>query len=574
MTTVVAASDLDLFALLMKLLGGLGVFLFGMDMMSTALKLAAGNRMRAMLGRLTKSPVSGVLTGTVVTGVLQSSSVTTVLTVGFVSAGLMTFAQSVPVIFGSNIGTTTTAQIVSLKVTDYALLLVAAGYPLVLLGRSPRAKGYGHVLAGLGFVFLGMLLMGEGMGPLRTEPGFQSLMVKLRHPLLGLLVGAVFTGLVQSSSATTGIVIALSTQGLITLPTGIALTLGANVGTCSTAMLATIGKSREALRVAVVHVLFNVAGAALWIGFVDQLASLVTWMSPTSPELTGAERLAAETPRQIANAHTVFNVANTLVFLPFTAMIARVVLRLLPDRPAEEVEVARPVHLDESLIGVPALSLAAARQEVRHVGEAVVGMIEAAVPLVLTGDRKELERLRDADRTVDALHAHLIDYLKRASQAPMTPKQTAEDHALFEAANGLEHMADLVETNLVGAGLDRVERGLEVGAETRDRIRVLHGKVREAVRASVDAFVAEDREAARRVVAAKREINRLAADAARHQRRRLASDAPRRVETYTFETEIVESLKRVYYFAKRLARETIAAGDEEPAPTPEWDLQQ
>ena len=278
-----ASGELEVFQLVMGLLGGLALFLFGMEQMAEALKAVAGERMRDILSRLTANRLMGALTGAFVTAVIQSSSVTTVLVVGFITAGLMSVSQSVGIIMGANIGTTITAQIIAFKVTKFALLMIAVGFAMTLLAKRERRRQQGAGLMGLGLVFFGMAVMGEAMAPLRSYQPFLDAMVRLEHPALGILVGALFTALVQSSSATTGIVIVMAGQGLISLETGIALAFGANVGTCVTALLASIGKPREAVRAAAVHVLFNVAGVLVWVGFIDQLAQLVTWISPTAP---------------------------------------------------------------------------------------------------------------------------------------------------------------------------------------------------------------------------------------------------------------------------------------------------
>jgi len=308
-------NDIDWVTMGMGLFGGLALFLFGMDQMADALKAVAGERMKDILARLTTNRVMGALTGAFVTAVINSSSVTTVLLVGFISAGLMSLAQSVGVIMGANIGSTFTAQLIAFKVTKAALLMIGIGFVMMFVGKRERIKQYGAMVMGLGLVFFGMGVMSDAMAPLRTYEPFLDVMEEMENPLIGIAVAALFTGLIQSSAATTGIVIVMASQGLVNLPTGIALAFGANIGTCATAALAAIGKPREAVRAAVVHVLFNVAGVLVWVGFIDQLADLVRWMSPQYPELSGKAQLAAEVPRQIANAHTMFNVANTLLFL-------------------------------------------------------------------------------------------------------------------------------------------------------------------------------------------------------------------------------------------------------------------
>ena len=319
--TVAEPASIDTFKLLMNLFGGLALFLFGIDQMSDGLKAVAGNRMATLLGSMTRNRFLGGITGAFVTAILNSSSVTTVLVVGFTTAGIMTLQQSIGVIMGANIGSTMTAQIVAFNVTQYAMLPITIGFGMIFFGKNESTKHGGAMLFGLGLLFGGMGIMSSAMYPLRSFEPFLDLMAQMENPLLGILVGAAFTALVQSSAATTGIAIVMAAEGLMSLPAGIALALGANIGTCATALLAAIGKPVAARRAAGAHVLFNVLGVLIWLPFIGLLAQLATAASPMHPELVGAARMAEEVPRQIANAHTIFNVANTVIFIWFTGVL-------------------------------------------------------------------------------------------------------------------------------------------------------------------------------------------------------------------------------------------------------------
>ena len=320
-----SSPTIDIFGISIGLLGGLALFLFGLDELTSMLKATAGARMRDALARVTTNRFKGVLAGGLITAVIQSSSITTVLVVGFVSAGLMTLQQSIGVIMGASIGTTVTAQIIAFKVTQYALIAIVIGFSMQFFFQGDQIRRYGMLVFGLGLVFYGMSLMGDATRPLRSYQPFIDLLTQMDSRLLAILISAGFTALVQSSSATTGVIIVLGSQGLITLEQGIALVLGANIGTCITALLAAIGKEPPGLRAALIHVGFNVLGVLLWFGLIEELADLARWMSPSLPHLDGMERIAAEMPRQIANAHTIFNVGNTLVFIWFTGAFAATV---------------------------------------------------------------------------------------------------------------------------------------------------------------------------------------------------------------------------------------------------------
>ncbi|MCB1877627.1 MAG: Na/Pi cotransporter family protein [Chromatiales bacterium] len=543
----------------MSLFGGLALFLFGMEQMSEALKAVAGERMKLVLARLTTNRFMGAATGALVTAIIQSSSVTTVLVVGFISAGLMSMAQSIGVIMGANIGTTITAQIIAFKITKFALLMIAIGFGLWFFGRADKLKQYGAMIMGLGLVFFGMSVMSDAMSPLRSYQPFLDLMTRMENPLIGILVAAVFTALVQSSSATTGIVIVMASQGFVTLPAGIALAFGANVGTCVTAMLAAIGKPREALRAALVHVLFNVFGVLLWLGLINWLAGIVTTLSPAHPELQGSARLAAEVPRQIANAHTVFNLANTLIFIGFTAQFARLVEWLVPDRPLPQEEKIRPKFLDTELLDTPSLALDRVRFELARVGEFTSQMLEAIMPALIRGNVADLQRIAKLDDQVDTLHGDIITYLGQLSRRPLTPEQTDSFLAMMAIANDLESIGDLMETDLTKAGERRLQRGFSISSSTAEKLTELHGAVLEELKKSLKSLSQADVGVAKEVVEAKDRTNQLAEAAFSHAAKRLIADEPNRLGIYRLEVEIIEKLRRIYYFSKRIAK-AIAEG--------------
>ena len=546
--------SLQVGSILMGLIGGLALFLFGLDQMSDALKLIAGDGLKKVLAKLTTNRFTGALAGAFVTAVIQSSSVTTVLVVGFISAGLMSLTQSVGVIMGANIGTTITAQLVAFKVTHYALLLVATGFFMLFCSKNEKVRHYGHMIMGLGLIFFGMYLMSDGTKPLRTYPPFMEVMQQMDNPLTAILLAAAFTALVQSSSATTGLVITLASQGFISLDAGIALIFGANVGTCVTAALASLGKPREAVRAAVVHIVFNVAGVVIWFAFIPQLAALVSWFSPSNPDLVGAARLAAETPRQIANAHTVFNIGNTALLIWFATPLAWLVRRIVPDRPRVEAEVARPKYLDPILLQTPALAMDIVRMEMGRLGTAALRMMRGALNVVIRGSREEINALEDLDNKVDSLHGAIVTYLGRLSKENLSNRQSEQLHDYLSAANYIESIGDMIETNLVEAGRDRLRANLQISQPTEDVLSALNKKVAWATERAIRALVSNDKEIARQVADAKVEINRLAAEAEVHLSRRLSADEPNRLATFRLESEIMEYLRRMYYFAKRIAK--------------------
>jgi phosphate:Na+ symporter len=548
-----------------ELLGGLALFLYGIDQMTTGLRAVAGDRMKLVLARLTSNRFTGALTGAVVTAIIQSSSVTTVLVVGFTTAGLMSFSQAIGVIMGANIGTTVTAQIVAFKITKAALGMIAAGFAFLFFSKRNTIRHYGGILMGLGLVFFGMTVMSGAMEPLRSYQPFLDLMVRMENPAVGILVAMLFTALIQSSSATTAIVVVLAGQGFISLPAGIALALGANVGTCVTALLASIGKPREAIRAATTHVLFNVGGVLLWVGLIDQLAWLATAISPVHEELAGKARLAAEAPRQIANAHTVFNVANTAIFIGFTTVIARFVEWLVPDRPLALEADVRPLFLDQDLLKTPALALEQVRHEINHMGEQVKEMLSRIMPAILAGSPAALYEIRGIDERVDALHAEIVTYLGKISGRELTPVQTETFLRLMDAANDLENIGDVIEMNLVELGINRINKGVSISAPTQKVLRGFHDVVSRAVENAIHAVSENSPEAAESVTSMKKEITAIVNSAALHEAKRLVVNEPHRIEAYTIEMDIAEKLQRIYFFARRMAR-TVRASESAAQP--------
>jgi phosphate:Na+ symporter len=353
----------------------------------------------------------------------------------------------------------------------------------------------------------------------------------------------------------------MASQGFITLPAGIALAFGANIGTCVTALLAAIGKPREAVRAAAVHVLFNVAGVLVWLPLISWLAGVVTSISPSHPELDGIQRLAAETPRQIANAHTIFNIANTLIFIWFTGQIARLVERLVPDRPLEEEGlIVRTKYLDEELLSTPALALDRVRLEILHMGETVDEMLKAIMPAIIKGNRDNLGKIARMDDQVDILHAQIIDYLGKISKQTLTEAETKEFLRLMEATGDLENIGDTVETNLVALGHERIDQGVSVSEPTQEVLNGFQKAITSAVASAVMAVSQRNELAAQQVVSMKDEITRLADSAAVHEAQRLVAEEPNRIPAYTIEMDIIEKQKRIYYFAKRMAKTVMPAG--------------
>lgn len=535
--------------------GGLALFLYGMRQMTEALKTVAGTGMKNLLGRLTANRFAAAGAGAVVTAVIQSSSVTTVLIVGFISAGLLNLSQSIGVILGANVGTTITAQIIAFQVYKYGLLLIAAGFFTEVLASRERIRQWGVAAMGLGLILFGMELMSIATGPFRDWQPFLDALQRMSSPVFGIIAGAVFTAIVQSSSATTGIVIVLASQGLITLELGIGLIFGANIGTCVTAFASAVGRPREALQAAWAHVIFNVAGVVLWILFIGPFADAVRAISPVSAELQGLERLAADTPRQIANAHTLFNVGNLVLFIWFATPLARLVQNIAPKPPVPPE--ARPKYLDKMYLSTPALALDQVRRELTYLGEVVNSMLQGSMRVATLGSEQDAVMLAEADNKVDAIYENLIRYLGTLSQERLVASQPKELEDFVGIANYLENIGDVIEKDLLTVARKRQRRHLVISRETLDKLQAVADEVCRAFDDALLAVETADSDKALDVLESKASVFGLADEASAHIVNRLVADAPQRIETFQIETDIIEIYRRLNTLTRRIARLSV-----------------
>ncbi len=530
------------------LFGGLGLFLLGVQRLTMSLKAMTGDHLRRALARLTTNRVTAAATGVGITAIVQSSTITTVLTVGFVAAGLMGTVPALGVVVGANVGTTMTAQLVAFDVRSWALALVAVGAATMVLTTRERPLRRAEAALGLGLVLFSMRLMSDSVAPLRSSDGFLDAMARLDTPLLGLVAGGAATVVLQSSSATTALAIVLTSQGLLSTPAAVAVVMGANVGTCLTAGIAAIGKPTAAVRVAVGHIGFNAVGAAAWIGLVTQL----TWLAERLPGGGG------DPGRTLANAHTVFNVVNAAVALMVLGPAARLIERAIPERNGRRRRGRRyrQVPLDDALLISPALALAAARRELAEMSSLVIAMSQKIPGIVLAGNHDRIDRLLAADDDVDAHHQHLVGYLTHLGQQPLTEAETRELVATLGAANDLETIGDVIETNLVRAARRRVEHTISLDARADERLRRLHAEVHRALLLACQGLLDGDDTAAQRSVSTETRVHELVD--------RIASStladglgASTSLEAYTLERDIAEQLRRIAHVARRIARASL-----------------
>lgn len=434
--------------ILFGLLGGLAVFLYGMTMMSDYLQKAAGERMKKILRVLTINPVMGVISGALVTAVLQSSSATTVMTIGFVSAGLMTLPQAISVIFGANIGTTMTAQLIAFKLSDYVWIIIFAGFLVYFLGKSRKVKAVGGTILGFGLLFLGIDTMGSVMKPLASSEVFANAIREVANiPILGMLVGCGMTLVVQSSSATIAVLQNIASQAgpdgvhsVIGLAGAIPVLLGDNIGTTITAILASLNQSKDAKRAAAAHCIFNLSGSLIFIWFVKPYANLIEWISPKGNELDIISR-------QIANAHTGFNIIMTLAWTPLIPLMVKIVKKLIPDRRGEELPEEQPVYLDNAFVGQPIAALRLAAKEIVRCSDMVREMLGGFNTLSKKDPAEQYKELTYVQRKAETekkLSDYISEYMERIfSTGALSEEQANQSTGILFILNEIDRISML-----------------------------------------------------------------------------------------------------------------------------------
>ena len=420
----------------LALLGGLALFLYGMQMMSTGLEAAAGNRMKSILEKLTSNRVKGVLVGAAITAVIQSSSATTVMVVGFVNSGLMTLKQAVWVIMGANIGTTITGQLIALDIGAIAPLFAIAGVGAIMFIKSEKVHHISSIFAGLGILFMGMDMMGAAMSPLKESEAFISLMTKFDNPLLGILVGALFTAVIQSSSASVGILQALASTGMIPLSSAVFVLFGQNIGTCITAVLASIGMKVNAKRTTVIHLLFNIIGTVLFT-VICLVTPYVTWIEAMTP---------GDPVAQIANAHTVFNIVTTLLLLPFGTHMANIAVRILPDSKKADDEDLRLKYIrpfeSSYAIGHSAVAVSQVRDEVNRMRDMVAKNISDSFDSLVQYDEKLRKKVSEREEYIDFLNKGISKYIVSLMASEMNMSDSRKINGYYAIISNLERIGD------------------------------------------------------------------------------------------------------------------------------------
>lgn len=478
--------------LIFGLIGGLGLFLFGMKTMSEGLQKVAGNRIRKILAALTNNRVVGMLVGLAVTAIIQSSSATTVMVVGFVNAGLMSLVQSIGVVLGANIGTTVTAQLIAFKITKFALPAIGVGAGLKLFSKSKKWVYIGEIILGFGMLFFGLSVMKGAFDPIKGSEAFKAIFLTVgNNHLLGVLIGALLTIIVQSSSATIGITLALASSGLLSFEASIALILGENIGTTITANIAAIGTNLAARRTALAHFLFNALGTAYLLFLFPYYMEFISYI--TEPVVGGAADFVVQTPEQaaalgaaigdkpyiaryIANTHTMFNIINVLVFLPLVGILAKVSTMVI--RGADEEVEFHLKYLDNRVLNTPPIALGQARAETRRMAQVALKNLDRTLQFMKEGDLKRVQKLQEREDLLDLMQKEITDFLVALSQKSIAEETSTEIASLMHMVNDLERVGDHCE-NLWRLGQRRITEKVafsdqaigeleEISSQTRD----------------------------------------------------------------------------------------------------------
>ncbi|MBI1845919.1 MAG: Na/Pi cotransporter family protein [Candidatus Rokubacteria bacterium] len=517
---------------LLALFGGMALMLYGIRSSGEALQRAAGGRLRQLLTGLARNRLLAAVCGAAGTAIIQSSAATTLMLIGFVSAGLMTFRQTLGVILGADIGTTVTVQLIAFKITDYAPFLVGAGYVTTVIASRRVAKDIGHAVLGFGLIFLGLKLILAGVEPLRANPLAGQLLATVGgNKALALVTAAAFSALVTSSAATIGLALALAHQGLLPLAGAVAVVLGANVGTCVTALMAAAGTTAEAKRVALAHIAFKVLGVALVFPLIGPFTELVA-------------ASATDAARQVANAHTFFNVGISLAFLPFTPLAARAIeLLVSDDQPGENPFKTR--YLDERALDQPSLALGQATREALRMADVAQGMLRDAI-LVFRSDNQELlEDVERRDDQADFLEREIKLFLARLGREAMGAELSRREIGLISFIGNLENIGDIIDKNLMELARKKLYKGRRFSEDGWSELVEFHGLVTKNLEAAIGAFAASDRALAQDVLDQRPLMRQRERELRESHLGRLRMGLTESLDTSEIHLDILTNLKRI-----------------------------
>ena len=532
--------------IIIGIMGGLGLFLFGMNLMGEALEKAAGSKLKKIIELLTSNIFMGVLVGTLVTAVIQSSSATTVMVVGFVNAGIMTLPQAVGVIMGANIGTTVTAQLVSIDMNGLAPVALGIGIILYLFGGKPRTKHIAEVLIGFGILFTGMDFMKEAVKPLSEYAGFTSALLTFgKYPILGLLLGFGITAIIQSSSASMGMLVVLASQGLIPLNSALPILYGQNIGTCVTSLLSSIGASISAKRAALIHLIFNILGTAIFLLFLNKLVvTAVTYMDPNN------------VARQIANVHTIFNIASTLILLPFNKVIIKLATKLVPDNHTEDDDVKIAKFIDDRMIETPSIALLNVEKETLRMGEKSKQSLDCAMKSVMEKSEKDISSTLRKEKRINELQKTILNYLLKLSKAPLNEESREVIDSLFNTVNDIERIGDHAE-NIAELAQNSIANDVTFSDHARNELNDMYNKVLSTYTYALESMRTSDVDLACKVIKMEEQVDIMEKSCRINHMRRLNNNMCS-IDNGIIYLEVIANLERVSDHAVNIAQQVIA----------------
>lgn len=462
---------------IINLMGGLGLFIYGMKLMGDGLENAAGDGLKKILERVTSNPIKSVLVGMLVTAIIQSSSATTVMVVGFVNAGLMNLVQATGIIMGANIGTTITAQLVSFKLDEIAPVFIFAGVIIVMFARGKKRKEIGNIILGFGILFSGMGLMSSSLAPLGSSPTFQQIILTMGdNRIIGIILGAAITAVLQSSSATTGILVALATSGTIDIKFALPIVLGCNIGTCITAIIASVGTNKTAHKAAAIHLIFNITGTIIFLPFLGLLADVVTMMSP-------------EVSRQIANAHTVFNIVNTAILLPFSKYLIMLVNKIIPGK--DEIEQAGPKYIDDRLLETPVIAVGQMIKETIRMANKAKENLKLSVDSFMSEDEEMIKKVYENEKIINNLEEAITTYLVKLSKCEISDKEAGIVASTFHVVNDIERIGDHAE-NIADLATQRINRKVSYSSDAIDELYEIYNYTITALDIAIESYANKD----------------------------------------------------------------------------------
>ncbi len=517
-----------------SLIGGLGMFLYGMNVMGDGLQKAAGEKLKKIIEMLTTNRIMGVLVGTLVTAIIQSSSATTVMTIGFVNAGIMSLQQAVGVIMGANIGTTVTAQLVSFNIEKYAPIAIGIGMVFWFFTKKKNIKNISEILIGFGILFVGMNFMKEAAAPVSEMSQVHDAMLYLsKNPVLGILAGFLITGTIQSSSASIGILIVLASQGLLPITAALPILYGDNIGTCVTSLLSTIGASRNARRAAIMHLCFNVIGTLLFIIVLSKpIIALVTSIDPTN------------VPRQIANAHTLFNVVNVIVLLPFSTYLVKLATKLVPYTEDEDLEnIHTTKFLDERILETPSIALSNTVDEVIRMASRSTRALNSAYDAVKTFSHERREKTFEYERMINTLQLDITNYLFALSNRNLSDVERIKADVLFHIVNDIERVGDHAD-NIAEISQFMEDKKVIFTEDARKELDTIFELASKNFYDSITALKTSDFELAATITEREREINILEQNARNSHMARLHAGTCS-VEAGIYFLDIISNLERI-----------------------------